>query len=124
MPYPGRNQIYDATIRRMVTEAMQAQEDEFRAAHLADEDETLLRYLRDCASRLEHTPWPREIPGGAFLVERFGTWEAARERAGLPPQRTPDKITLFSRYREETCRQQEIYRQRKAEKKARACLID
>lgn len=119
MPYPGRNNIYQATIRRMVTQEFQRQEEMFAAEHGSDREETLLSYLVEQADRLGHTPWPREIPGGTLLLERFGTWEVARERAGLPPQKTPDKLTRFSRYREETLRQQEIYRRHKAEKKAR-----
>ena len=44
MAYPGRQNIYEATIRRMVQEALQQQEDEFREQHEADTNADLLMY--------------------------------------------------------------------------------
>lgn len=120
MPHPRRNNIYMATIKRMVNEALEAQEQEFTANRGADSDEQLLIYLRQCSATLRHTPWPREIIGGNLIERRFGTWQAALCLAKLPLPNTPDKITVFIRYQEETERQKVIYRERKAEKKIRA----
>ena len=120
MPHPGRNNIYEATIRRMVSQALEAQEQEFAASHGADSNEVLLAYLRDCASALNHTPWPREIVGGSLIEQRFGSWENALVCADLPAPCTPDKLTGFARYQEETQRQKVCYRERKAAKKQRA----
>ena len=61
MPYPGRNNIYEATIKRMVNEALDAQEQEFAKNRGGDSDEQLLAYLQFCAELLGHTPWSREI---------------------------------------------------------------
>ena len=55
MGYPGGNNIYEATIKRMVTQALEAQEQKFLDAHAADTDEQLLTYLRQCATALGHT---------------------------------------------------------------------
>ena len=117
MPYPGRNNIYEATIKRMVNEALEAQEQEFVRNRNGDSEDQLLDYLRFCASILQHTPWPREIVGGSLIETRFGTWTNALLKAKLPMPITPDKVTGFVRYQEETERQKEIYHQKKAEKK-------
>ena len=120
MAHPGRNNIYEATIKRMVTEALDAQEQEFALHRSGDSDEQLLAYLRYCAGILQHTPWPREIVGGSLIEQRFGTWRNALLKAKLPAPSTPDKVLGFARYQEETERQKVVYRQKKAEKKQKA----
>ena len=120
MAYPGRQNIYEATIRRMVQEALEQQEQDFRQQHGADTDEQLLAYLRAWVIRKHHTPWPGEILGGSFIQERFGSWDRALALARLPVPRTVNKVKSFARYQEEEARQKELYKQRKAEKKAMA----
>ena len=120
MPHPGRNNIYDATIKRMVKEALAAQEQAFAQNRGNDSDEQLLSYLQFCSRLLGHTPWPREIVGGSLLEERFGSWEHALQRAGLPKPTTLDKPTTFVRYQEEVERQKVVYREKKAAKKQKA----
>ena len=120
MPYPGRNNIYDATIKRMVNEALDAQEQEFAKNRGGDSDEQLLAYLQFCAELLGHTPWPREIVGGRLIEDRFGSWWNALAKAKLPKPITQDKLTGFARYQEEVERQKVVYRQKKAAKKLRA----
>ena len=120
MAYPGRQNIYEATIRRMVQEALAQQEQEFRQQHENDTDGQLLEYLRAGACRLHHTPWSGEIVGGKLIQERFGTWSRALTLAELPAPKTSNHSSSFARVKEETERQKEKYRQRKAEKKALA----
>ena len=120
MAYPGRQNIYEATIRRMVQEALEQQEKAFRQQHEADTDEQLLAYLRAWAIRLQHTPWPGELVGGSFIQERFGSWNRVLVLAKLPPPRTPNQSRAFRRVQEETEKQKQLYTQRKAEKKALA----
>ena len=117
MPYPGRNNIYEATIKRMVNKALDAQEQEFAKNRGGDSDEQLLAYLQFCAELLGHTPWSREIVGGRLIENRFGSWEEALVKAKLPKPTTQDKLTGFARYIEETERQKVVYRQKKAAKK-------
>ena len=74
-------------------------------------------YLRACAIRLHHTPWPGEIVGGKLILERIGSWERAVMLAKLPAPRTANQQKNFARVQEETERQKEAYRKRKAEKK-------
>ena len=120
MPHPGRNNIYEAAIRRMVSEAVDTQEQEFLQTCGNDSDEQLLDYLKDCTQLLGHTPWPREIVGGSIIEQRFGSWDMALADAKLPQPTTPDKLTVFTRYIEETGRQKLIYREKKAAKKQKS----
>ena len=120
MPYPGRNNIYEATIKRTMNEALEAQEQDFYNAHASDSEEQLLTYLRQCAVSLGHTPWPREIVGGCYIERRFGDWKNALLNAKLPRPSVPDNLSSFARIRDERARQELAYRQRKAEKKQRA----
>ena len=117
MPHPGRNNIYEATIKRMVNEALEAQEQEFAKNRGSDSDEQLLAYLQFCTQLLGHTPWPREIVGGSLIEDRFGTWQTALIKAKLPKPSTPDKTSGFARYQEQTQRQKQLYREKKAAKK-------
>ena len=120
MAYPGRQNIYEATIRRMVQDALEQQEQEFRQQHESDTDEQLLAYLRAWAIRLHHSPWPDEIVGGRFIQERFGSWNRALLLARLPAPKTANQSKSFARVQEEIEKQKEIYRQRKAQKKVLA----
>ena len=117
MAYPGRHNIYEATIRRMVQQSLELQEQAFSKEHEADTDQQLLMYLRTHAIRLNHSPWPGEIVGGSYIEERLGSWHRALMLAKLPEPRTPNKQKTFVRYQEEVEQQKEMYRQRKAEKK-------
>lgn len=104
----------------MVTQALEAQEQAFAAQHTHDRDGQLLAYLRQCAATLRHTPWPREIVGGGLIEQRFGTWQEAVQQAKLPMPHTPDQVSGFARYQEETERQKVLYREKKAAKKRQA----
>ena len=120
MTYAGRHNIYEGTIRRMVTQALEAREREFEEGHEADTPQQLLEYLRQQAASLGHSPWPGEIDGGTFLEKRFGSWKRALMLAGLPEPATPNKHSAFQRVARETEHQKELYRRKKAEKKALA----
>ena len=117
MAYPGRQNIYEATIRRMVTQAIEQQELQFRQEHGGEPDEMLLDCLREWAMVNGHTPWPGEMTGGSLLLERFGSWDRATGLAGLPPPQMPNRPQGFRRIQAETELQKEAYRRRKAEKK-------
>ena len=120
MPTPSRNAIYDATIRRMTVSALEETENRFAGEHAGDTEQQLADYLRRCARELGHTPWPREIPGGMTVQARFGSWELAVAKAGLPLPEHPDQPDKFRRVREETRHQRDLYRQKKARKRERA----
>ena len=116
MPRPTRNEIYEAVIRKMVLQSLDEQELEFTRDHAFDTDEQLLDYIREYAAVFHYAPRYKEIIGWKLITERFGSWGAAIEKAGLhissscPVERLP-------RIQEEVRKQKELYRQKKAEKK-------
>lgn len=115
-----RNSLYDATIRRNVSESLRKQEEVFSAEHENDSDEMLLHYLQKNAMELGHTPHEREILGGKLIMLRFGSWQTAICKAGLSPPTTPDKPSQFQRVMQEEQRQKALYAQKKAQKKEAA----
>lgn len=69
-------------------------------------DETLLDELRACANRLRRSPTMRDLvedPEARVhpqtLVERFGSWNAAKRRAGLPARRYATREELLEQLR-------------------------
>lgn len=116
MPAPNRNDIYEAVIRKMVMQALEEQEREFAREHSMDSDEALLAYIRESAEELGYSPRYKEIIGWKLLEYRFGEWNSALQSAGLSPS-VKYPITKLPRILEETEKQKEIYRQKKAEKK-------
>ena len=91
MGYPGRQNIYDAAVLRMVTKALEEQELQFRQAHEQDTEELLPELIRDWASVHGYTLCPLEIAGGSCLAERFVSWEVLIRRAGLDPPTHPNR---------------------------------
>ena len=61
----------------------------------------LTQHLNVCAAALGHSPSPTEIDGGAFIEQRFGSWDNAMTAAGLPRPKTTPKLNNTLRYRME-----------------------
>ena len=120
MPNPKRHEIYEAVIRRMVSESLQAQEQQFAREHENDTEDQLLAYVRECAENLGHSPWPREILGSETILRRLGSWDQVLRQAKLPQPTTANKTSAFSRYNDEVQQQKLVYRQKKALKKQKA----
>lgn len=118
MPTPSRNDIYEAVIRKMVSQALEEQEDAFEQIHRSDPEDALVAYLQHCAEVLGYSPRYKEIVGWRLLEQRFGSWSDALHGAGLPPA-VKSPVTKLPRILEETEKQKELYRQKKAEKKLR-----
>ena len=51
--------------------------------HAFDSDEQLLDYIREQAYVFHYAPRYKEIIGCKLITERFGSWGAAIEKAGL-----------------------------------------
>ena len=115
--HPDRHIIYQTAIQRMVTQALEEKETRFQADHAGDTDEQLLQYLRSCAQQLGHTPYPKEIVGGQYILRRFETWEKVLSAAKLPRPTTPNKVSAFALVIAETQQQEELYRQKMVLKK-------
>ena len=101
----------------MTNAAMRRKDAEFVAAHRDDTDEQLIAYLQRCAQELGHTPYPREVFGGAMIGERFGGWSRAVDVAGLPypTHRVSDKGRRI--YRKTMKEQSRIFDERQAQKR-------
>jgi hypothetical protein len=70
-------------------------------------DEQILDELRGCAKRLGRSPTMREFDADAettlhpqTVIERFGTWNEAKRRAGLVPRRFTTRDDLVRLLRE------------------------
>jgi hypothetical protein len=70
MPRPTRNEIYEAVIRKMVTQALEDQELEFTRDHAFDTDEQLLDYIRKYAEIFRYAPRYKEIIVRCFSLYR------------------------------------------------------
>ncbi|HWH04829.1 MAG TPA: hypothetical protein VNT23_00165, partial [Gaiellaceae bacterium] len=69
-------------------------------------DEEILRQLRESAERLGRSPTMREFAGDAqatvhpqTVIEHFGSWNAAKRRAGLVPRRFATREELLGQLR-------------------------
>ena len=104
-------------LETMTNAAMRRKDAEFVAAHRDDTDEQLISYLQQCAQELGHTPYPREIFGGAMIGERFGGWSRAVDAAGLPypTHKVSDKGRRI--YRKTMKEQSRVFDERQAQKR-------
>lgn len=65
-------------------------------AHKNDTEEALLKYVRQCAEERGKSPRMRDVLGGTYISQRFGSWALVLTLAGLklprgvelPSQRT------------------------------------
>ena len=119
MPRPTRNEIYDAVIRKMVQQALEAQEQDYSMKHADDSDEQLIQYIKEQSAVLGYTPRYKEIIGWQLIELRFGSWEGALRKADLRIC-TSCSVNKLPRIQQEVERQKAIYRQKKAEKKERS----
>ena len=104
-------------LEAMTNAAMRRKDAEFVAAHRDDTDEQLIAYLQQCAQELGHTPYPREVFGGAMIGERFGGWSRAVDVAGLPypTHKVSDKGRRI--YRKTMKEQSRVFDERQAQKR-------
>lgn len=119
MPRPSRNEIYEAVIRRMVTQELESQEMNFSRDHAFDTDDQLIEYIKENARALNYAPRYKEIIGWKLIQERFGSWGMALERAGLRVS-SNCPVSKLPRIELEVENQKAKYREQKAEKKRRA----
>ena len=51
--------------------------------HMDDSDEVLLDYVRQCAVEFGKSPRMRDVLGGTYISQRFGSWALVLTLAGL-----------------------------------------
>ena len=89
----------DQKIAQRTKDALAARDAAFAEKHAGTPLRELALYLARCARTLRHSPAPCEVDGGAFIEQRFGSWDAAVRAACLPPTRTKAKLNSTARYR-------------------------
>lgn len=104
-------------IAKRVKEALEARDAAFAERHAETPLPQLAQYLKRCAETLKHSPSPNEVDGGAFIEERFGSWEAAMRLAKLSPPKSMRKLSDTARYKGEKARQEPLYREERKKKK-------
>lgn len=110
-------------IAQRIKDALAARDAAFAEKHARTPLRELALYLARCARTLRHSPAPCEVDGGAFIEQRFGSWDAAMRAACLPPARTM-KLNSTARYRKERAIQEPLFyeesERKKKEKRAKA----
>lgn len=103
-------------IAQRIKDALAARDAAFAEKHARTPLRELALYLARCARTLRHSPAPCEVDGGAFIEQRFGSWDAAMRAACLPPARTM-KLNSTARYRRERAIQESLFLAERKEKK-------
>ena len=106
----------DQQIAQRTKDALAARDAAFAEKHAETPLRELAQYLARCACTLRHSPAPCEIDGGAFIEQRFGSWDAALRAACLPPARMM-KLNSTARYRKERAVQEPLFLAERKEKK-------
>ena len=110
------NSWRDQQIAQRTKDALAARDAAFAEKHAGTPLRELALYLARCARTLRHSPAPCEVDGGAFIEQRFGSWDAALRAACLPPARTM-KLNSTARYRKERAVQEPLFLAERKEKK-------
>ena len=110
------NSWCDQQIAQRTKDALAARDAAFAEKHAGTPLRELALYLARCARTLRHSPAPCEVDGGAFIEQRFGSWDAALRTACLLPARTM-KLNSTARYRKERAIQESLFLAERKEKK-------
>lgn len=110
------NSWCDQQIAQRTKDALAARDAAFAEKHAGTPLRELALYLARQAQTLRHTPSPCEVDGGAFIEQRFGSWDAAMRAACLPPARMM-KLNGTARYRKERAVQEPLFLAERKEKK-------
>ena len=89
-------------IAKRARAALDARDAAFAEKHADTPLEELAQYLLRQARQLRHTPGPCEVDGGAFIEQRFGSWDAALQAAHLRPLVNMPRLVNSARYNRET----------------------
>lgn len=118
---PYRNFDYNSWAEQKITErtkeALAARDAAFAEEQADTPLEALAQYLAEEAEELRHTPAPSEVDGGAFIEQRFGSWDNAIQAAKLRPLTSRMKLKNTIRYSKERAGQKTLFLTERAEKK-------
>lgn len=111
------NSWCDQQIAQRTKDALTARDAAFAENNAGVTRAALTQYLNVCAAALGHSPSPTEIDGGAFIEQRFGSWDNAMTAAGLPRPKTTPKLNNTLRYRMEKEKLLPLFLSERKEKK-------
>ncbi len=111
------NSWRDQQIAQRTKDALAARDAAFAEKHAGTPLRELALYLARCARTLRHSPAPCEVDGGAFIEERFGSWDAVLEMAHLRPPIKEPKLKDTARYKREKAVQEPLFLAERKEKK-------
>ena len=111
------NSWRDRQIAQRTKDALAARDAAFAEKHAGTPLRELSLYLARCARTLRHSPAPCEVDGGAFIEERFGSWDAALEMARLRPPAKEPKLKDTARYKREKAVQEPLFYEESERKK-------
>ena len=107
---------FERNVAKRTVAALEARDAAFAEKHAETPLAHLAQYVGNRAELLRHTPSPCEVDGGAFIEQRFGSWDAALRAACLPPARMM-KLNSTARYRRERAIQEPLFLAERKEKK-------
>ena len=107
----------DRQIAQRTKDALAARDAAFAEKHADTPLRELALYLARCARTLRHSPAPCEVDGGAFIEQRFGSWDAALEMARLRPPAKKPKLKDTARYKREKAVQEPLFYEESGRKK-------
>ena len=123
---PNRNFDYNSWCEQKITErttaALAERDAAFAEQHAETPLEELAQYLVRKANILQHTPSPSEVDGGAFIEQRFGSWDNAIQAAKLRPLTSRMKLKNTIRYSKERAGQKTLFLAERKEKKQKKLL--
>ncbi len=123
---PYRNFDYNSWAEQKITErtkeALAARDAAFAEEQADTPLEALAQYLAEEAEELRHTPAPSEVDGGAFIEQRFGSWDNAIQAAKLRPLTSRMKLKNTIRYSKERAGQKTLFLAERKEKKQKKLL--
>ena len=92
---------FERNVAKRTVAALEARDAAFAEKHADTPLEELAQYLLRQARQLRHTPGPCEVDGGAFIEQRFGSWDAALQAAHLRPLVNMPRLVNSARYNRE-----------------------
>ena len=110
---------YEKKMNERTKAALEEKEEAFIKEHANDSDSQLLAVIRNRARELGHSPRAVEVIGAGLICERFGSWAAALNKAGLGFPTGALRLKDSRLYRQEYARQQELYRAERDARKER-----
>lgn len=117
---------FDSNVAKRAAATLAARDAAFAEEQADTPLEALAQYLVEEAEELRHTPAPCEVDGGAFIEQRFGSWEAALRMARLNPPKRIKPLKETGRFRAEKKIQEPLFfeesERKKKEKRAKAAV--